>query len=325
MSRKLLIFGNGLGMAIDHNHYSLTNALNTVWNDTSMWTDIQHRGLIQNCIPTGGCPNSEDELDKLHLVSTSCEFLKAFPDTANNIHWLSPYGKDFTKAVQEYVHTVASYLFSSANQLPVVFKDELVKFLKRTNSHVATLNYDQLLYNAFVEEEVCADYSGNLVDGFWKSNGFHASHLERMGDNDFGYYMHLHGSPLFRDTIHGWTVKLDRSDFNLSTIFKSKHLVLTHIKHKPSVITASYVLSTYWRYLTFALTEVEEVILFGYSGLDKHLNDLLKMHSKTKVFKVIEWDDPSATMKQRQNFWDGELGQNVKLQRMADITQFTTW
>ncbi len=33
MSRKLLIFGNGLGMAIDHNHYSLTNALNTVWSD----------------------------------------------------------------------------------------------------------------------------------------------------------------------------------------------------------------------------------------------------------------------------------------------------
>lgn len=50
MDRKLLIFGNGLGMAIDSNHYSLNNALNKVWNDTSMWTDIQHRGLIQNCI-----------------------------------------------------------------------------------------------------------------------------------------------------------------------------------------------------------------------------------------------------------------------------------
>ena len=120
-----------------------------------------------------------------------------------------------------------------------------------------------MLFLTFVEEDVCADYSGNLVDGFWKTNGFHASHLERMGNNDFGYYMHLHGSPLFRDTKCGWTVKRDRSNFDLSDIFASKHLVLTHIKHKPSVIAASYVLSTYWRYLTFALTEVEEVILFG--------------------------------------------------------------
>ena len=114
--------------------------------------------------------------------------------------------------------------------------------------------------------------------------------------------------------------------FDLSTIFKNKHLVLTHIKHKPSVITASYyILSIYWRYLTFALTEVEEVILFGYSGLDKHLNELLKMYSKTKIFKVIEWNDTSATMSQRQQFWNNKLGGNVNLQRIPDITKFTSW
>lgn len=33
MTRKLLIFGNGLGMAIDPSHYSLPHALNTVWTD----------------------------------------------------------------------------------------------------------------------------------------------------------------------------------------------------------------------------------------------------------------------------------------------------
>lgn len=296
-----------------------------MWNNNSMWSDIQYQSLIQSCIPTGNCPVSEDELDKLHLVSTSCDFLKGFPSANNNVHWLSSYGMHFSKAVQEYIHTVASYLFSSTNSLPTVFKDELIKFIKSTNSHVATLNYDQLLYDAFVEEEVCVDYSGSLVDGFWKSSGFNASHLQRQGNNSFGYYMHLHGSPLFRDTIHGWTAKLDRSAFNLSKIFASKHIVLTHIPHKPSVITASGVLSTYWNYLILSLSEVNEIILFGYSGCDTHLNQLLKVHANSKSKKIVEWDGDGQTIQHRQQFWDSELGANVTLQRMPDITQFTSW
>ena len=70
MDRKLLIFGNGLGMAIDAKHYSLENALNTVWNDDVLWSDTVHRDLIQNCIPSGQCPISEEELDKLYSFST---------------------------------------------------------------------------------------------------------------------------------------------------------------------------------------------------------------------------------------------------------------
>lgn len=185
MDRKLLIFGNGLGMAIDSNHYSLNNALNTVWNDTSMWSDIQHRGLIQNCIPTGNCPVSEDELDKLHLVSTSCDFLNGFPNAANNIHWLSSYGKDFTEAVQEYIHTVASHLFDSSNILPSNFKNSLIDFIKNTKSHVATLNYDKLLYDEFIKEKICKGYSGYLVDGFYDT-GFAPSNMERLFGRDFG-------------------------------------------------------------------------------------------------------------------------------------------
>ena len=55
MARKLLIFGNGLGMAVDANHYSLTNALNTVWSNDALWSDTVHRDLIQNCIPSVQC------------------------------------------------------------------------------------------------------------------------------------------------------------------------------------------------------------------------------------------------------------------------------
>jgi hypothetical protein len=138
MDRKLLIFGNGLGMVIDPNHYSLTNALNIVWGDDTLWNDVVHRDLIQNCIPTGQCPQSEEELDKLYLVSTSCDYLKDYPNTVNGQHWLSNYGQEFTQATQEYIHTVASHLFDSSHTLPNNFKDALIDFIK--NTPISTLN-----------------------------------------------------------------------------------------------------------------------------------------------------------------------------------------
>lgn len=323
MQRKLLIFGNGLGMAIDHNHYSLTNALNTVWADDTLWNDTVHRDLIQNCIPSGLCPISEQELDKLYLVSISCDYLNNFPNTTNGQHWLSNYGQDFTNATQEYIHTVASQLFDSVNTLPTVFKTALIDFIKNSNSHVATLNYDKLLYEEFIHAGICNGFSGQLVDGFTNS-GFDNSNLIRRYSRNFGYYMHLHGCPLFKDS-NGLTYKLSTSEISTGNIFGSKHIVLTHIPHKPSVIAASEVLSTYWSYLILSLNEVDEIILFGYSGCDTHLNRILKMHASSKTKKIVEWDGDGFNILQRQTFWDNELGTNVTLQRMSDITQFTSW
>ncbi|NHB65157.1 hypothetical protein G5T41_02595 [Acinetobacter sp. GFQ9D192M] len=324
MSRKLLIFGNGLGMAIDANHYSLTNALNTVWHDDSLWNDTVHRELIQNCIPTGQAPQTEEELDKLYLVSTSCDYLNDYPNTANGEHWLSNYGQEFTQATQEYIHTVASHLFASTHALPTAFKTALINFVRNTKSHVATLNYDKLIYQEFIQAGICNGFYGQLVDGFTDGNGFNSSNLVRMYDNNFGYYMHLHGCPLFED-VGNVTRKRRIPQISSINSFPSKHIVLTHIPHKPSVIAASNVLAIYWRYLVLSIHEAEEIILFGYSGLDTHLNELLKLHASTKAKKVIEWDGGGQTDQQRQQFWDGELGSNVNLQRMPDITQFTAW
>lgn len=323
MARKLLIFGNGLGMAIDHSHFSLTKALNTVWKDDSLWSSTVHRDLIENCIPSNQCPVSEDDLDKLYLVSTSCDYLDEIPYTNTGEHWLSNYGHEFTNSVQEYIHTVSSYLFDSTNSLPASFKDPLIDFIKDTKSHVATLNYDKLLYEAFINAGICNGFNGQLIDGFL-SSGFDKSNLVRKYGNRFGYYMHLHGSPLFKD-INNKTYKLNTSDISTENIFGSKHIVLTHIPHKPSVITASKVLSTYWNYLIFSLSEVDEIILFGYSGCDTHLNEILKIHANSKTKRIVEWDGEPFTDQQRQDFWNNKLGANVNLQRIPDITKFTSW
>jgi hypothetical protein len=323
MDRKLLIFGNGLGMAINPAHYSLANALNTIWSKDSYWSDLTYRSLIENCIPASSCPKSEEGLDKLHLVATSCDFLSSFSDTKKGDHWLSSYGKIFTQATQEYIHTVASYLFNSVDSVPSIFCNSLINFIKISKSHVATLNYDQLLYKEFIGSNVCNGYTGCLVDGFYDS-GFSPSNMERRYNNNFGYYMHLHGCPLFQD-VGGITYKQSISSISTSNIFASKHIVLTHIKHKPSVISASEVLSTYWSYLILALNEVEDIILFGYSGLDIHLNQLLKLHGTAKNITIVEWDGDGSSAQVRQQFWRKELGKAVTLQRLPDITQFTSW
>jgi len=321
-SRKLLIFGNGLGMAIDPNHYSLNNALKAVWDNNKLWYDQTDKLLIQNCIPHRHCPNSEDDMDDLYLAATACEFLNSIPSPHRNVHWLSENGVSFPKATLEYLHVVATYLHNSDHILPKYFEHKLINFIKDTKSHVATLNYDKLLYNAFIENKITDGYSGSLVDGI-TNNGFSEANLERKFKNDFGYYLHLHGSPLFFEESHK-IYKMDRYQLDINKCFASKHIVLTHIKHKPAVISNSEILSIYWQYLNFSISEVKDIVLFGYSGLDKHLNQLIKMHAKRVSITVIEWTG-SGEHHIRQNFWDRELNTNVYLKQLDDITNYTSW
>ena len=53
MARKTLIFGNGLGMALDSQYFMLTNAMAHVWNDPNAISDV-HKGLISQCLGAPG-------------------------------------------------------------------------------------------------------------------------------------------------------------------------------------------------------------------------------------------------------------------------------
>ena len=63
----------------------------------------------------------------------------------------------------------------------------------------------------------------------------------------------------------------------------------------------------YWRYLSFVLNEVEEVVLFGYSGEDKHLNELLRVYKDKVKFRVHFWD-LTIDYLQTDNAPDSKLG-----------------
>lgn len=319
MARKLLIFGNGLGMAIDHEHFSLTNALLDIWENHDFLDDVE-KELIERCLDHRGAPEGEHELDTLYQAVTHCRALSRIGD--GEIHWLTDYGLDFPNVTSIYLHKVATRLHEFDGRLPNDFENSIVDYVKATKSHVATLNYDKLLYQSFIDNEILNGFKGCLVDGMLNS-GFDEDAFERKYGNDFGYYLHLHGSPLFYER-RGKVFKWQRNELSIYTDEPSKHIVLTHVKRKPSVIVSSNVLSTYWSYLSFALSEAEEIILFGYSGMDVHLNLILKPYSTIKNIKVVEWSG-AGNQDERSTYWSGVFNGRVDLVRLNNITDFRDW
>jgi hypothetical protein len=320
MARKLIIFGNGVGMATDPNHFSLANAMADVWNMPGLFTEEQ-KHLISRCtgVP-GSAPNSEDQLDTLHQAVGACRTLNDI--APGDIHWLSQDGQQFPEAISRYLHKVAIRLHNYEGNINEEFFLHLSNYIKQTKSHVATLNYDRLLYSYFIDSGVLSGYGGCLVDGIVGA-GFDANNLIRRYGRTFGYYLHLHGSPLFLDHL-GTIYKLGRHQLSLNMARHSSHIVLTHVKHKISVINQSPILEVYWQYLQASITECEEIILFGYSGLDNHLNILLTSLSQNKKIKVIEWigAGDSAT---RAFFWRTTLGFDIDLTQLDNITDFRNW
>lgn len=326
MPRKTLIFGNGLGMALDPRHFSLTNAMADVWADPVALPDVQKQ-LISQCVGgNGAIPEREDQLDPLHLVISACKTLASINMSQRmDVHWLSQEGQQFPVAVSNYIHKVATRLHLYGGELPPAFLAPLIDFVRATKSHVATLNYDKLLYGAFLDANLMAGYfDTTLVDGM-VGGGFSSEALERRYGNNYGYYLHLHGSPLFFDH-HGLARKRERHELNPFSPEGSDHIVLTHVRHKRSVIGASMVLSAYWNYLNFCLNESEEIIVFGYSGDDLHLNDVIAAYAQSRRVVVVEWSGSGATEQQRRWFWTQKLKtNNLQHWYLPNILAFNQW
>lgn len=321
MPRKTIIFGNGLGMAVDPEFFHLDRAIGRVWENGEL-LDKAQRQLIQQCLPGNGVarPTGEHELDVLQRVVSACEFLGNVG--RGDIHWLSEAGKSFPDAIRRFIFKVAHEFHAAEYVLPETFTESLAEFLRDSQSHVATLNYDNLLYQPLIEKGILAGYDGALVDGFHDA-GFAAQNMHRRRNRTFGYYLHLHGSPLFIDRGEA-ILKLRQQDLRREGDRLSSHIVLTHVKHKPSVITASRVLTTYWDFLVHALGESEEVILFGYSGLDDHLNALLARHFTEGEVRIVEWAG-AGPEDDRVEWWKSALQRGVEVTHLDTILDFSAW
>jgi hypothetical protein len=318
--RKTIIVGNGLGMALDQESFQLANAIKAVWDDPDFLTDEEKQCILE-CLPRpeDDPPRGEEELDVLQVAVTACSSLSRLE--GGKVEWLSPNGRDFPAIVSKFIFKVASYLHLTPGDLPAEFVGPLASFLGDTRSHVATLNYDRLLYDAICQEGLVGGYDGALVDGMTKA-GFKRENLERRFGKEFGYYLHLHGSPLFYGDVDA--KKLGRNQLKMETECDRPHIVLTNIKHKMSVIESSEVLSSYWAAFGGALAESEEVILIGYAGEDEHLNQRVKSSFSGKPTRVVEWIG-AGPEDEREAYWKEKLGAQTELIQLDNILEFTDW
>lgn len=320
MRRSVIVFGNGLGMALDSNYFSIGAGLKSVWSG-SEYFETAHKELVKTAIPgltEDAHPSTEDQLDDLQVAIVASEYLRGFE--TETVKWLADQARELPEAFRRFLHEVASYYQDYETPLPLDFRGALADYLAATKSHVATLNYDNLLYDGLKSYEIFAGYNGVLIDGFHK-DGFAPANMDRRrGIQSLGWYLHLHGSPLFVGNK-----KLMGDDRAVFTPNEQSHIVLTHVEHKPLVIGSSEILSEYWRRFVIAAQEVECLILFGYSGLDAHLNDLITQKCTKQVIHVVEWEG-AGEMSVRLPFWQNQLKkQDLNLIQLPSILQFKEW
>jgi hypothetical protein len=283
--RTTILIGNGLGMALDPTYFSISAAMDDVWNNSTCLS-AEQRNLILQCLDVqnaGDQPEEETDLYIMHLAANACEYLTSI--STQNRTWLNNQGEQFPLATRSYLTEVAWYFHHHNNVLPDYFLSPLYEFISTNKTHIATLNYDNLMYQKFIEQGILSGYDGPLVDGFYNS-GYNPDNLIRMFNRDFGYYLHLHGSPLFIE--QNGTIIKQRQGYaqNIPT----KHIVLTHFLHKPTVIDASTLLRSYWEFFNLALQETKELIIFGYSGLDTHLNSTIMAQANDINISIVEWE-----------------------------------
>ena len=319
-NRSTILFGNGLGMALDPDYFQLKSALYEVWNNTELLSD-QHKKLIQAALSSksdSAYPESEEQLDGIQIAILASELLKKYE--TEEAPWLNQNSRDIVTAFRKFIHGVSLYFHKSGKPLPEKFLDSLIKYIEASKFHIATLNYDNLLYDPLCAKKVMSGYTGVLIDGFCGGH-FDPKNLDRFDNNKdkLAWFLHLHDSPLFVGN-HKYAgnerITLEANE--------ECHIVLTHVAHKQFVIQISDILSEYWAYLEKALEESESITLFGYSGNDIHLNEAIAKHSSKRI-TIVEWHG-SGEKEERMHFWSQVLGSStLHLVQESNILEFKDW
>ncbi len=334
MSRKLIVVGNGLGMALDNTKFSLPHAMPKVWHEK---LERNERELIADFIPgidVSTEPQEESRLINAQVALSAFDILQSGfgHDYAKNLkEWFSKPNQhtDLENALNKFTFEVArefdrtSETFHDDEKLKNFWRN-LKAHLGTHKSHIATFNYDTALYTKYLDDPFFEEKTV-LQDCF--RSGFLKPTLGKV-ECERGLYLHLHGSPLFHDTIQ----KRNRSELNSHTAESRNHIILSDASLKPLLIAKSKILSLYWKRLEEILhpdvrdttiTQVEEIILFGYRGGDDHLNRLIGK-SGCPV-RVVEWCDDHI-LPDREEWWKDKLGAtNVIVDLRKNILTFNEW
>ncbi len=340
MVQSLFIFGNGLGRSIDPQFFDLKPALEHAWNAKGSLTEAQ-KDLIRACLPeevledeNADAPQEEEQLEELQSILSACDTIIRTEQRigANGEDgWLSNHGREFPTAIRRYIHHAACYFLDrdlllfeeKPEDLDDEFVDALRNFILESGAHVATLNYDDLLYEAFTGTDVFQKFY--LRDGFFREGRFKFALAERRYNAEKeGWFLHLHGSPLFIDQ-GGEPRKITRGHLRDNRGTESTHLVLTSIKFKRTIIQSSEILKNYWKKFRQIIPTSNNIVLVGYGGRDTHLNDALALRAPEGSIRIVEHLN-DATEDERTEFWKEALQrEDFTITRLENIQVFRAW
>lgn len=340
MVESLFIFGNGLGRSIDPAFFDLKPALEHAWTTEGCLTATQ-KNLIRACLPeevledeNADAPQSEEQLEELQHILSACDTIAKTEQRVgadSEEGWLSAHGREFPTAIRRYLHHAACYFLERDILLfddkPTNLDDEFVnilnEFILKSGAHVATLNYDDLLYEAFCDTDVFKKF--RLRDGFFRKGRFDFEMAERnYAARQEGWFLHLHGSPLFLDQ-NGEPRKVTRAEIRANHGSESTHLVLTSVKFKRTIIQGSEILNRYWKKFREIVPTSENIILFGYGGWDTHLNQALKFYAPKGSIRIVEHRN-DRTDEERKAFWEDALHlDDFTIIRLENIQDFRAW
>jgi len=143
-------------MALDQEQFSLKNAMARVWTENNHLTD-QEKAIIGSLegIDSIEGPKSEDDLIS---AQTALGFLTSFRNSLGEealTSWFTSDALNYPETINKYIIEIAYDLY--CYKIPKyklglwgTFLDNLVLHIEQTRSHIATLNYDDLLYDPIV-------------------------------------------------------------------------------------------------------------------------------------------------------------------------------
>ncbi len=319
----MFIVGNGIGMAIDPVQFSLKQYLEDGWDRL----DNNTKKFVRNITGKEDGPKTEDDL---RHVQRACLYLISIGDR-----------REIVNKIESYLAGVALQFFNANSN--IILNTKLVKSLcihlrQNKGSSVATLNYDKLLYGALDNENIFSKYI--LVDGFLKNgNELPIFNPESCSDKnkEAGWFMHLHGTPLYRGIDSGVVQKRSIQEIEAGTdtiesndtldAFVRHHLVLTFSYFKKGVIDQSNVLKRYWDEFENRVKNSTAIYCLGYSGHDPHVNELIRnsLNENDKQVAVLEWDFGQPdwySQEYRRLFWQSKFNyKNIVLHSVTNINE----
>lgn len=331
LTKRLIVFGNGLGRAIDDMHFRLSTALDVAWESGVLSPEKKDALLRWAMLGAGESPKTEEQFGRIYVVMReAAKIRREHPVSAMDL--TEDEMRSFCHAAACHFHDEA---FSSADseEKRAKFIATLIEHFAKKESSIATLNYDKLIYGAMVRAHF--DNVLDFDDGFRKKGFpvFYPVVLKKAIDRGEPLYLHLHGSPLFLTSQNecGDDQIEKKPTWAIPKIAGSSqsHLILNNSYYKQFDIEKSPLLLSYWAAYRALVEKAERIFLVGYSGCDDHLNAVINILQKGNVTRVVEreWGKKCRVYGQKvtqKEYWDMVIP-GSELITMPNILDFKAW